>query len=178
MRKIFIDKEELFNMFIIENMSRKEVADYFNCSDPLIKKKCKEYGIKKPRDLIVLNQITSTEKNCLNCGILFLCPFFRLKGKWERKFCCQKCSSHYRYKGEDHKQKIRNKVAAKRRAHMKMAIIPLTEEEEKRISEIYLNCPKGYEVDHVIPISKGGKHHPNNLQYLTMHENRKKYNHV
>ena len=33
-----------------------------------------------------------------------------------------------------------------------------------------------HEVDHIIPISKGGKHHENNLQILTAIENRKKYN--
>ena len=31
-----------------------------------------------------------------------------------------------------------------------------------------------YEVDHIIPISKGGMHHENNLQVLTMLENRTK----
>lgn len=42
------------------------------------------------------------------------------------------------------------------------------------IKEIYRNCPKGYHVDHIIPISKGGLHHEDNLQYLTPHENRSK----
>ena len=31
-----------------------------------------------------------------------------------------------------------------------------------------------YEVDHIIPISKGGLHHEDNLQYLTIAENRRK----
>ena len=44
------------------------------------------------------------------------------------------------------------------------------------IKEIYLNCPDGYEVDHIKPISKGGLHHQDNLQYLTIKENRKKSN--
>lgn len=46
----------------------------------------------------------------------------------------------------------------------------------KILQEIYLNCPEGYEVDHKIPISKGGLHHPDNLQYLLKSENRKKSN--
>lgn len=46
----------------------------------------------------------------------------------------------------------------------------------KAIQEFYLNCPKGYEVDHRIPISKGGMHSLENLQYLTISENRKKSN--
>lgn len=39
-------------------------------------------------------------------------------------------------------------------------------------------CPPGMEVDHIIPISKGGLHCVENLQYLTPEENRRKYNKV
>ncbi len=42
------------------------------------------------------------------------------------------------------------------------------------IKEIYKKCPTGYEVDHIIAIADGGKHHPDNLQYLPCLENRKK----
>jgi len=46
------------------------------------------------------------------------------------------------------------------------------------IKQFYLNCPKGYEVDHIIPLSKGGTHSLENLQYLTREENRKKSNKI
>ena len=36
---------------------------------------------------------------------------------------------------------------------------------------IYRDCPKGMEVDHVMPLSKGGAHAPWNLQYLTPEAN-------
>jgi hypothetical protein len=34
------------------------------------------------------------------------------------------------------------------------------------INRIYKNCPKGYHVDHMVPISKGGLHYESNLCYL------------
>lgn len=34
------------------------------------------------------------------------------------------------------------------------------------IKNIYKECPEGYHVDHIIPISKGGLHHETNLCYL------------
>ena len=50
--------------------------------------------------------------------------------------------------------------------------------DKKAIQKFYLNCPEGYEVDHIIPISKGGLHTLENLQYLTISENRKKSNKI
>jgi 5-methylcytosine-specific restriction endonuclease McrA len=48
----------------------------------------------------------------------------------------------------------------------------------KLIQKIYMECPEGYEVDHIIPISKGGLHHQDNLQYLPWKENRRKGNKI
>lgn len=39
---------------------------------------------------------------------------------------------------------------------------------------IYEHCPAGYEVDHIKPLSKGGLHHQDNLQYLPREINRRK----
>ena len=48
----------------------------------------------------------------------------------------------------------------------------------KSLQQFYANCPIGYEVDHIIPISKGGLHTLENLQYLTVTENRRKGNKI
>jgi hypothetical protein len=41
---------------------------------------------------------------------------------------------------------------------------------------IYDNSPKDYHVDHILPLSKGGLHEPNNLQYLPAKINLQKNN--
>jgi len=70
---------------------------------------------------------------------------------------------------------------AKRRALLKNQTPELTQEQVERILTIYEECSRIsaetgilHEVDHIIPICRGGLHHPDNLQILTMEENRKK----
>lgn len=49
----------------------------------------------------------------------------------------------------------------------------------KTIKEFYKNCPKGYQVDHIIPLNGkliSGLHTIENLQYLTVNENYEKGN--
>ena len=80
------------------------------------------------------------------------------------------------------KEKVNNKTYRYRTK--KFGETPtLTNEEHKRILLIYKECAKITEetgilhhVDHIHPISKGGKHHPDNLQILTATENIRKGN--
>lgn len=42
-----IESEDLIEMYINENKTRKQIAEYYNCSEVLVKQRLKEFGIKK-----------------------------------------------------------------------------------------------------------------------------------
>jgi len=44
----------------------------------------------------------------------------------------------------------------------------------KLIQRIYMACPDGFQVDHIIALAEGGPHHQDNLQYLPTLENQRK----
>lgn len=61
----------------------------------------------------------------------------------------------------------------KRSASMRSAVVALTQAERDRVAEMYrlrnrLTGTTGvpHHVDHIVPISKGGKHHPDNLRVV------------
>ena len=84
-----------------------------------------------------------------------------------------------RYASTENGKVVNANKSAKRRSRVKnqlpndadFDIIKGIYEECRRLS---LETGVPHEVDHIIPISKGGLHHQDNLQILTMTENRKK----
>lgn len=75
------------------------------------------------------------------------------------------------------------KVLAKTRKYQadKLQATPswLSKEHVEKMVTIYVNCPEGYEVDHIVPLRGKlvrGLHVPWNLKYLTVLENRHKSN--
>lgn len=174
--KYNITKDKLYELFIINNMRRNDVAEYFGCSDANIKKQLQKFNIKKPFELECKNKERKSLVICLQCDEEYETQRFRTESEnYGSKYCGTSCSQQSRYLGEDHKRRIRNEISARRRARMKEQSPELTDAEKHESQEYYLNCPKGHEVDHIISIAKGGLHHPNNVQILTITENRKKW---
>lgn len=85
-------------------------------------------------------------------------------------------NSKLKYYKTDKGRKAIRRGQALRDKRFRYASIGLSEKEKEEMRDFYANCPEGYEVDHIIPISKGGRHCMDNLQYLTREENRKKFN--
>lgn len=96
------------------------------------------------------------------------------------KYCSNECYDFHRRKYKtpeelvEAKRKNGRAVSANYRARLRNQ----TPEDADlvAIKQFYINCPPGYEVDHIVPISKGGLHILENLQYLTAKENRQKSN--
>jgi 5-methylcytosine-specific restriction endonuclease McrA len=94
--------------------------------------------------------------------------------KWNKENPEKLKESQIKYNETDKGRYANSKKGYNRRKKFKEACEDLSWHEKELIGRFYKNCPKGYEVDHIIPVSKGGKHILSNLQYLTANENRQK----
>jgi 5-methylcytosine-specific restriction endonuclease McrA len=101
---------------------------------------------------------------------------------YKGKFCSSKCGGEHRKKFKTpeealvYKRRRGREISANYRAKLRNQTPP--DADRKAIREFYTNCPDGFEVDHIIPISKGGAHTLENLQYLLASENRRKSNRI
>ena len=146
-----------------------------------------------------INDNKSSINKCLNCGAetktKFCCRSCsasynnKLKPKRQTtyKYVCETCetptnnkrwcSLNCRPKVSYEEYRARMNEANARYMSRRKFQTP-ADEDIKALQEFYANCPEGYEVDHIIPVSKGGLHTLSNLQYLTKSENRKKSNKI
>lgn len=79
---------------------------------------------------------------------------------------------------QEHKAQIN--AYFRMRDAMKKDLTPeLTKEEQSDIDTLYRwaqELPGGWHIDHIIPLSRGGLHHPNNLQVIPVRQNMTKNN--
>lgn len=140
------------------------------------KEKLKEYRkeyYKKNKEKIIKWQLEYRNLEENNVKIL------KYKKKYYKENKEKSLSSIKKWHKENNYK--RNAIAAKYRANKKNQTPEMSEEEWENINDIYKKCSElseetgvPYEVDHIIPISKGGLHHPDNLQILTRSKNRSK----
>jgi hypothetical protein len=100
------------------------------------------------------------------------------KAKAWRKANAEKHRAKARAWAKNNPKKVRANTAKRRAA--KLQATPAWAD-PKKIEEIYLNCPHGYQVDHYFPLQSPimcGLHVENNLQYLPAKENISKGNRV
>lgn len=171
---------------LIENKTAKEAALSLGISRSSITDICKELFpdkcSKKTWSLYLLGLLG--KKRCSSCGETKLLEEFsdsKDKGKHTKcKICLYEYGSNRYYSNKDQhrtwntawRKNNPNKakaISARRRANKKGAA---TEDADLYLIQlIYEGCPEGYHVDHIIPISRGGKHHEDNLCYLTISDN-------
>ena len=129
--------------------------------------------------------------SCVSCSIKtgleklnnkeLMAPY-RTKEKIKKKLYEWREKNYEKYKDQWKRYPEKNNMRdSKRRAAVRNQTPDLTPEQVKQILTIYEECSRisnetgiPHEVDHIIPICKGGLHHPDNLQILTMKENRRK----
>lgn len=119
-------------------------------------------------------------QHCASCSTIkpleeFYLNSSKLKGVSD---VCKECNRFYRkesYAKNPSKERIANDIRKKRMHEFQ---VPAWADLDQ-IKEIYLNCPLGHQVDHIVPLNGelvSGLHVENNLQYLTTEDNLSKKN--
>jgi len=98
------------------------------------------------------------------------------KGKWAKENPKKYAELQKKYLVSEKGRLNRKKVLKKRIHIFKKDSNDIKMKE--MIQKFYDECPKGYDVDHIYPLSKGGAHCLSNMQYLKAFINRAKNNYI
>jgi hypothetical protein len=111
------------------------------------------------------NKVREKHK-CFRCSLLTT----------NKKYCSNSCRYEGQKKTDEHKREVARLASRVNfRAYCARLIDAMPSGADPYIiRQIYANCPYGHDVDHIIPLTRGGKHHQDNLQYLTKTDNKKK----
>jgi hypothetical protein len=114
-------------------------------------------------------------KHCKRCNLVKETDLFYKNKSYNDGLSsyCKICSS------ELEKPSAASRVAKYRAAKLQRTPAWLDSKELDLINDFYMNCPNGYQVDHIIPLqglTVSGLHVLNNLQYLSVSENASKKN--
>lgn len=108
--------------------------------------------------------------DCLVCG--------EKTASAARKYCSRACAGNDKGKKRSIEEQRKLNRMSFMKYYMKKRSQTPDDADHDLIKQIYENCPADMEVDHIIPVSLGGLHHQDNLQYLTPDENKRKGNRV
>ena len=140
---------------------RKPVEEFHKCSN---RTRGHQYRCKACKKLYRAAQYIKTRETELAQCAVYRAAYPKL---------VTACRKRYRAANPNRRYETATYRARKLKATPKWA-------DHNKIKEIYKNCPKGYHVDHVLPLrgrSICGLHVETNLQYLTAADNLSKSNH-
>lgn len=164
----------LFKALVITS-NLKLAADLLNCSDRTIQRVLRKLfppksdrGGSQRQYLLEFVQ----HKYCATCDRILTLDSFNVNKSKCKECLAERFARYY----DANKSEIINRVTI--RNALKLSRIPKWANLDK-IKEIYRNCPKGYHVDHIVPLQGRnvcGLHVETNLQYLSAKDNLAKGN--
>ena len=191
-KRVFLREE--FILLCLEHKTQQKLADHLGCSRAPVRTALKKYfpDLRKGGSLGVAILELEGKAQCSVCKEIKCIEnnFYKSASKPRGiESSCIQCEKKRYEKDKDWKNKQKREhyyVGNKDYFSEKARFYKLKKEyrtpvwaDRESIKKFYLNCPEGYQVDHVIPLNGkyvSGLHVIENLQYLTIEENLKKSN--